>query len=56
MLLDRPRSYAGAEEALNKRHQQGWVTERAADLDDCIKRIRDARAQKRAVSIAYHVH
>ena len=49
-------AYAGAEEALNKRHQQGWVTERAADLDDCIKRIRDARAQKRAVSIAYHVH
>lgn len=26
------------EAALAKRHAQGWVVERATDLDDCIKR------------------
>eukprot|EP01094_Clydonella_sp_ATCC50884_P025044 TRINITY_DN6431_c0_g1_i6.p1 TRINITY_DN6431_c0_g1~~TRINITY_DN6431_c0_g1_i6.p1 ORF type:complete len:606 (+),score=138.36 TRINITY_DN6431_c0_g1_i6:113-1930(+) len=42
-----------SEAALSKRHNQGWVTERASDLEDCIARIKSARADKRAVSIAY---
>lgn len=40
--------------AVKKRHEQGWVDEVAADLDACIARIRRARAEKKAVSIAYH--
>lgn len=42
-----------SEFALKKRHEQGWVTERAVDLEDCISRIKVARKEKRAVSIAY---
>lgn len=40
--------------AVKKRHEQGWVDEVAADLDACIERIRRARDEKTAVSIAYH--
>lgn len=40
--------------AVRKRHEQGWVDEVAADLDACIARIRRARAEQTAVSIAYH--
>lgn len=43
-----------SEAALDKRHAQGWVMEKAADLEDCIARIKSAKADKRAVSIAYH--
>jgi len=43
-----------SETAIDKRHGQGWVEEKAADLDDCIARIADAKAAKRATSIAYH--
>lgn len=40
--------------AVKKRHEQGWVDEVAPDLDACIARIRRARAEQTAVSIAYH--
>lgn len=40
--------------AVTKRHEQGWVDEVATDLDACIARIRRARDEKKAVSIAYH--
>jgi len=42
--------------ALHKRHTQGWIQEVAADLDDLIRRIREARSASppRALSIAYH--
>eukprot|EP00041_Stephanoeca_diplocostata_P028142 m.787861 g.787861 ORF g.787861 m.787861 type:complete len:1143 (-) comp23309_c1_seq2:1400-4828(-) len=42
------------EAALSKRHAQGWVVERAEDLDDCFARARAAVREKRATSIAYH--
>ena len=43
-----------SEEAVRKRHSQGWLTEVCSDLDDCIARIRKYRASKTAVSIGYH--
>lgn len=36
-----------------KRHSQGWVDEMTSDLDDLVARIEAARAERRAVSIAY---
>lgn len=42
------------ESAVKKRHEQGWVDEVVDNLDDCIKRIRSAKQDKRAVSIAFH--
>ncbi|XP_065829247.1 urocanate hydratase-like [Oscarella lobularis] len=42
-----------SEAALNKRWEQGWLMEKAKDLDDCIARIRAARSERRAVSIGY---
>jgi urocanate hydratase len=38
-----------------KRYQQGWVMEISKDLNQCIQRIKTARAEKKAVSIAFHV-
>lgn len=43
-----------SEEALLKRHKQGWLIEIADDVDDLVKRIRNSRDQKRSVSIGYH--
>ncbi|DAZ94151.1 TPA: hypothetical protein N0F65_007351 [Lagenidium giganteum] len=40
--------------AVKKRHEQGWVDEVVPDLDACVERIRRARKEKKAVSIAYH--
>ena len=40
-------------EAAGKRHAQGWVDELHSDLDTVIARMREARAAKQAVSIAY---
>jgi len=34
------------EVALRKRHQQGWLSEVADDLDHLVKRIREARKEK----------
>eukprot|EP00002_Diphylleia_rotans_P016291 TRINITY_DN3171_c0_g1_i4.p1 TRINITY_DN3171_c0_g1~~TRINITY_DN3171_c0_g1_i4.p1 ORF type:complete len:494 (-),score=87.03 TRINITY_DN3171_c0_g1_i4:983-2464(-) len=40
--------------AVKKRHAQGWVMETCSSLDSCIERIKSARANKEAVSIAFH--
>lgn len=39
--------------AVTKRHSQGWVDEVFTDLDTLMQRIKKARAQKEAVSLAY---
>jgi urocanate hydratase len=39
--------------ALEKRHRQGWVQTVSYTLDDCIAKIRVARAEKKATSIAF---
>ena len=41
------------EDAINKRHQQGWVDEIYDDLDKLIKRAISAKNNKEALSIAY---
>jgi urocanate hydratase len=42
-----------SEEALLKRHSQGWVIETCSDLDELVKRILECKKQKIATSIAY---
>jgi len=39
--------------ATYKRHEQGWVDEVISDLDELVKRVRDAKEKKEVVSIAY---
>lgn len=39
--------------ALDKRHEQGWVTEKITDLDELVERVREATENKEAVSIGY---
>ena len=41
------------EKPLNKRHQQGYLDEKYSDLDQVIKRVKEAKANKEAVSIGY---
>lgn len=41
------------ENAVAKRHRQGWVLARTSDLDECLAWARAALAQGRATSIAY---
>ncbi|XP_071455072.1 urocanate hydratase-like [Hetaerina americana] len=41
-------------EALRKRHEQGWLVEIEDNLDLLIKRMREAKKNKEAVSIGYH--
>lgn len=41
------------ERATKKRHAQGWVDEVISDLDELVKRVREARDNKEIVSIAY---
>lgn len=41
------------EKATVKRHAQGWVDEIVRDLDALVKRVREAKAKKEVVSIAY---
>lgn len=36
-----------------KRHEQGWVDEVISDLDELVKRVREAKEKKEVVSIAY---
>ncbi|MFV0304320.1 MAG: urocanate hydratase [Moheibacter sp.] len=36
-----------------KRHEQGWVDEVISDLDELVKRVREAKENKEVVSIAY---
>ena len=41
-------------DALNKRHQQGWLMESVgSDLEKCVQRIKEARQQKIVTSIGY---
>jgi len=40
-------------EATYKRHEQGWVDEVIADLDELCKRVQTAKKNKEVVSIAY---
>jgi urocanate hydratase len=41
------------EKALRKRHSQGWVNEVATDLDELVKRVKEAKSKKEIVSIAF---
>merc|ERR1719336_3866230 len=40
--------------ALDKRHKQGWVQEVVDDAAKCLKMVKEYKAQKKGVSIAYH--
>lgn len=40
--------------AANKRHAQGWVDMVTSDLELIMKTVKDARASKKVISIAYH--
>ncbi|XP_030632912.1 urocanate hydratase [Chanos chanos] len=42
------------EAPLKKRHEQGWLMEFTNDLNHCIKRIREARKMRMALSLGYH--
>ncbi|XP_056380882.1 urocanate hydratase isoform X2 [Hyla sarda] len=42
------------ENALVKRHKQGWLMEITKSLDECIQRIRKAREAKEILSLGYH--
>lgn len=44
-----------SEATVGKRHSQGWVLERTADLDECLAMARAALAEGRPASIAYQV-
>ena len=39
--------------ALEKRYKQGWISEKISDLDQCIARIKLARAEKKPLAIGY---
>jgi urocanate hydratase len=41
-------------EAIYKRHQQGWLLEVTDNLDELVTRIRQARKDRKPVSIGYH--
>jgi urocanate hydratase len=43
-----------SKEALEKRHNQGWVLEVESDIQKLIQRIRVCRQEKISTSIAYH--
>eukprot|EP01097_Dermamoeba_algensis_P010338 TRINITY_DN758_c0_g1_i2.p1 TRINITY_DN758_c0_g1~~TRINITY_DN758_c0_g1_i2.p1 ORF type:complete len:419 (-),score=110.94 TRINITY_DN758_c0_g1_i2:355-1611(-) len=42
------------EKPLRKRYEQGWVMELSTSLDDCIKRIKSARQEKKPLSLGFH--
>ncbi|KAM4021952.1 urocanate hydratase isoform 1-T1 [Anomaloglossus baeobatrachus] len=42
------------ENALVKRHEQGWLMEVTKSLDECVQRIRKARKDKETLSLGYH--
>ncbi|KAL6054210.1 Urocanate hydratase [Balamuthia mandrillaris] len=42
------------ESAIDKRHSQGWVMEKISDLESCLARIKQAREEKKPLSIAFH--
>jgi urocanate hydratase len=42
------------EKAIQKRHSQGWVDEVTGNMDELIRRVREAKDNNEAVSIGYH--
>uniref|UniRef100_A0A671W4Y6 Urocanate hydratase n=2 Tax=Sparus aurata TaxID=8175 RepID=A0A671W4Y6_SPAAU len=42
------------EAPLRKRHEQGWLMEVTSSMDQCIKRIREAKSSKTPLSLGYH--
>uniref|UniRef100_A0A7N6ACS3 Urocanate hydratase n=1 Tax=Anabas testudineus TaxID=64144 RepID=A0A7N6ACS3_ANATE len=42
------------EAPLRKRHDQGWLMEVTSSMEHCIKRIREAKNSKTALSLGYH--
>ncbi|XP_028398297.1 urocanate hydratase-like [Dendronephthya gigantea] len=40
--------------ALMKRHKQGWLMEVSENLDQCIQRIKNAREEKKPLSLGFH--
>lgn len=40
--------------AIDKRLKQGWVLEKTDCVDDCVKRIKFAKAEKNSTTIAFH--
>jgi urocanate hydratase len=41
------------ESALQKRYNQGWIMEIVKDLENCIKRLKEAKNSKEVISIGY---
>lgn len=41
------------EKPLNKRHSQGYLDEKYSDIDQCIRRVKEAKTKKEAVSIGF---
>lgn len=39
--------------ALDKRHEQGWIDEKITNLDELVKRVRQAKENKETLSIGY---
>lgn len=39
--------------ALEKRYKQGWISEKITDLEECIARMKTARAEKKPLAIGY---
>uniref|UniRef100_A0A8P4K6C0 urocanate hydratase n=1 Tax=Dicentrarchus labrax TaxID=13489 RepID=A0A8P4K6C0_DICLA len=42
------------EAPLRKRHEQGWLMEVTSSMDQCIKRIREAKSSKTPLSLGFH--
>jgi len=42
-----------SEEALDKRHKQGWVLHKVTNLEDCINMIREGRRNGISTSIGF---
>src|SRR5699024_4164783 len=41
------------QKALEKRHEQGWVTEKITDIDQLVQRVRKATENQETLSIGY---
>ncbi len=39
--------------ALDKRYEQGWVNEKISDIEELVKRVKEAKEKKETVSIGY---
>ena len=45
--------YKVSEEALDKRHKQGWIQKKVTTVEGCVNMIRDARRNQSSLSIGY---